>query len=101
MRTPIIIFSAAALFSLAACEKSSSDKLADQVENAADARADVLENTADALANRADRLDDRAAEIRETGEQRSDAIDAADRDVSGITEEKRKAIVANEAAAVR
>lgn len=98
----LMIFSAvAALFSLTACEKSSSDKLADRVENAADSRADAIENNADALANRVDRLNDRAAEIRRTGQQRSDAIDAADRDVSGMTPEQRQAIVANEAAAVR
>lgn len=85
---------ALALSVLSACGQSSSDRLADRVENAADARADGLEA-------QADMLDDRAAQIRRNGEQRADAIEAADRNVTAMSQAERDAIVANEAAAVR
>ncbi|MEP6784447.1 MAG: hypothetical protein ABI898_01765 [Sphingomonadales bacterium] len=94
MKPILLLALAAATVSIGACSKSPSDKLADRVENAADARADAMENEATSL-------NQRAAEIRKTGEQRSDAIDAANRNVSAMTPEQRNAIVANEAAAVR
>jgi hypothetical protein len=96
MNTLIIVASTAAALLLGACSQSPSEKLADRVENTADARADAMENAADSLDKRAD-------QVRQTGEQRAEGIDAADRDnrISGMTQEERDAIVANEAAAVR
>ena len=82
------------IVSLAACNKSPSDNLADRVENAADMRADQLENQANAL-------DQQADQVREVGDQRSDAIEAADRNVAAMSQAQRDAIVANNAAAVR
>ncbi|MHA6718097.1 hypothetical protein ACX40Y_01480 [Sphingomonas sp. RS6] len=79
---------------LAACNPSPADNLADRVENAADARADALEN-------RADMLNQRAEDVRETGEERADAIDAAGRNVATMSQAERDAIVANDSAAVR
>ena len=80
---------------LTACDKGKGDdKLADKVENAADARADAMENQADAMNEQAD-------QVRETGEARADAIDAADVNANAMTGEKKDAIVANEAPAVR
>lgn len=79
---------------LAACGGSGDDKLAHRVEEAADNRADQLEQRADALKERAD-------QVRETGEQRADAIDAADLNTQAMTAEQKTAIVANQAPAVR
>ncbi|GAA0731966.1 hypothetical protein [Sphingomonas japonica] len=79
---------------LAACNDSPSENLADRVENAAGTRADNLDTQADMLENRAE-------QIRDTGEYRADAIEAADMNVAGMSQEQRDAIVANEAAAVR
>lgn len=90
----VIAALARAAVPLSACSKSSSDQLADRVENAADARADNLEMQADMLENR-------AAAVREAGEERSDAIEAADRNVAAMSQAERDAIVANETAAVR
>lgn len=90
-----------AILPLAACNKSPSDKLADRVENAADTRADAMEANADVLRNQAAQLDNRADKARDTGESRSDAIQAADMNVAGMSQEQRDAIVANQAAAVR
>ena len=42
-----------------------------------------------------------AGSARDTGESRSDAIEAADMNVAGMSQEQRDAIVANQAAAVR
>ena len=64
----LVITAAVATLALAGCNKSSSDKLADRVKNAADVRADNLEA-------QADMLDNRAAQVRKAGEQRSDAIE--------------------------
>ena len=83
-----------AALSLAACNNSPSDKLADRVENTADARADAMEA-------RADMLDNQAEQVRDTGESRADAIQAADMNVATMSPEQRDAIVANQAAAVR
>ena len=94
MKTSLIIIGVLSTLPLAACGKSASDNLAGRVENVADARADALEN-------HADMLDNQAAEIRKTGEQRSDAIDAANQNVASMSQAQRDAIVANQAAAVR
>ena len=101
MKSVITLVALAAVLPLAACNKSPSDKLADRVENAADNRADAMEANADVLRNQAARLDDRADKARDTGESRSDAIQAADMNVAGMSQDRRDAIVANEAAAVR
>lgn len=101
MKSVITLVALAAVLPLAACNKSPSDKLADRVEKAADNRADAMEANADVLRNQAARLDDRADKARDTGESRSDAIQAADMNVAGMSQERRDAIVANEAAAVR
>ena len=101
MKSVITLAALAAILPLAACNKSPSDKLADRVENAAGNRADAMEANADVLRNQAARLDDRADKARDTGESRSDAIEAADMNVAGMSQERRDAIVANEAAAVR
>lgn len=101
MKTVIAAIAFAAVLPLAACNKSPSDKLADRVENAADTRADAMEANADALRNQAAMLDNRADKARDTGESRADAIKAADMNVSAMSQERRDAIVANQAAAVR
>lgn len=101
MKSVITLVALAAILPLAACNKSPSDKLADRVENAADNRADAMEANAAVLRNQAARLDDRADKARDTGASRSDAIEAADMNVAGMSQERRDAIVANEAAAVR
>ncbi|GAA3718478.1 hypothetical protein GCM10022268_28480 [Sphingomonas cynarae] len=101
MRSIITLVALAAVLPLAACNKSPSDKLADRVENAADTRADAMEANADILRNQAAQLDSRAEKARDTGEARSDAIEAADMNVAGLSQDQRDAIVANQAAAVR
>lgn len=95
MKTTFIVSAAICALALAGCNQSPAENLADRVENAADARADAMENQAEAL-------QDRAEQVRETGEERADAITAADRNVAAtMTEERRDAVVANEAPAVR
>ncbi|UZK66604.1 hypothetical protein [Sphingomonas sp. M1-B02] len=95
MKTMFIIAAALGSLALAGCNQSPSENLADRVEDAADNRADAMENQAEALIERAE-------QVRETGEQRADAIEAADRNVAAtMTEERRDAVVANEAPAVR
>ena len=94
MRMPVLILSVLALVPLAGCGGNGDDKLAGRVEDAAD-------NRADALAERADALDTRAEQVRAKGEQRSDAIDAADLNAAAMSNAQKDAIVANEAAAVR
>ena len=79
---------------LAACGGNGDDKLAERVEDRAENRADQLEAMADNLEDRADRT-------REIGEQRADAIDAADLNAHAMSAEHKADIVANEAAAVR
>ena len=101
MKSIITLVALAAVLPLAACNKSPSDKLADRVENAADTRADAMEANADVLRNQAAQLDNRAEKARDTGESRSDAIEAADMNVAGLSQDQRDAIVANQAAAVR
>jgi hypothetical protein len=101
MKTLITALAVVAILPVAACNKSPSDKLADRVENAADNRADAMEANADTLRNQAAMLDNRADKARDTGESRSDAIQAADMNVAGMSQERRDAIVANKAPAVR
>ena len=101
MRTLITALAVAAVLPLAACSKSPSDKLADRVENAANNRADAMEANADMLRNQAAMLDNRADKARDMGASRSDAIQAADMNVAGMSQERRDAIVANQAPAVR
>ena len=97
----ILSFSVCAL-ALTGCNQSPAEKLADRVEDTADKRADAMENKADAMENKADALDERAEQVRKTGEERGDAISAADRNVAEtMTKERRDAVVANEAPAVR
>lgn len=86
---------------LAGCGKDPSEKLADRVEAAADNRADTMEANAAALRNEAALLEQRADRTRDVGDARSDAIEAADRNVAAMSQEQRDAIVANQAAAVR
>lgn len=94
MKSPLIIFGALALVQLTACNKSDDAKLADRVENAADKRADALDKQAEALKNEAE-------QVRQTGENRSNAIDAANVNAKVMTQAERDAIVANKAPAVR
>ena len=101
MKSNLNLMALAVMLPLAACNKSPSDKLADRVENAADARADAMEANADVLRSQAARLDNRAETVRDTGESRSDAIEAADMNVAAMSQDQRDAIVANQAAAVR
>ena len=100
MKTIVTLAALTAALALTACSQSPSDKLADRVENAADS-ADAMEADADVLRNQAARLDNRAETVRDTGESRSDAIEAADMNVAAMSQEQRDAIVANQAAAVR
>lgn len=101
MKNLITALAVAVILPLAACSKSPSDKLAGRVENAADTRANAMEANADVLRNQAAQLDNRAEKARDIGESRSDAIQAADMNVAGMSQEQRDAIVANQAAAVR
>lgn len=86
---------------LGGCNDNASEKLADRVETAADNRADAMEANAEALRNQAAMLDARADRTRDVGEARADAIEAADMNVAAMSPERRDAIVANQAAAVR
>ncbi|MDE0878248.1 MAG: hypothetical protein OSB00_06220 [Sphingomonas bacterium] len=79
---------------LAACGGNGDDKLAERVEDAADNRADQMEAMADNLEARAD-------QVRETGEHRADAIDAADVNAHAMSDGQKAEIIANQAAAVR
>lgn len=95
MKTTLTIGAALCAFALAGCNQSPAENLADRVENAADVRADAMENQA------AD-LKERAEQVRDTGEERADAIVAADRNVTAtMNQQRRDAVVANEAPAVR
>lgn len=101
MKPTLLILATASLAVLSACGGNGDDRLAERVEDAADNRADALEARADTLENRADMLEARAEDIRDLGERRSDAIDAADLNTAAMTNAQKDAIVANEAAAVR
>ncbi|WP_267395780.1 MULTISPECIES: hypothetical protein [unclassified Sphingomonas] len=80
--------------SLGGCAKSGDEKLADRVENHADAQADALKN-------QAAELNAEAKQVRETGKQRGDAIDAANLNTQAMTNEQKAAIVNGAAPAVR
>lgn len=101
LKSILTLLALAAILPLVACNGSPSDKLADRVEDAADNRADAMEANADMLRNQAAQLDNRADKARDAGESRADAIEAADMNVAGMSQERRDAIVANQAAAVR
>lgn len=92
-KTMIVALSALAL-PLAACGGNGDGKLAKQVEKAADNRADALEA-------QAKELKQEAKAERKTGDERADAIRAADVNAAAMTPDQRSAVVANEAAAVR
>lgn len=95
MKTTLALGTMLCALALAGCNQSPAENLADRVESTADTRADAMENQAEAL-------QDRAEEVRETGEERADAIVAADRNVAAtMSDERRDAVVANEAPAVR
>jgi hypothetical protein len=94
MKNSLTIAAAACLLTLGACSKSPADNLADQVKDAADMQADAMENQADMLKAQ-------ASDIRETGKQRADAIDAANQNLVGVTPEESNAIIAGDAPAVR
>jgi hypothetical protein len=95
MKTTHVLSAALCTLALAGCNQSPAENLADRVENAADTRAEAMENQAEAL-------EDRAEQVRETGEERADAITTADRNVTAtMSAERRDAVVANEAPAVR
>ena len=96
------LIAALTLLPLSACDKGKGDdRLAGRVEDAADNRADAMENNADMMRNQADMLDNRAGAVRDNGEARGDAIDAADVNANAMTPEQRQAIIANQAPAVR
>lgn len=97
----VAAFALSAGLILAGCSKSPSDKLAGEVEAAADNRADAMEANASALRNEAALLDKKADRTRDVGDARADAIKAADMNVAAMSEQRREAIVANQAAAVR
>jgi len=101
LKSIVTLAALAAMLPLAACNNSPSDKLVDRVENTADTRAGAMEANAEDLRNQAAQLDNRADKARKTGDSRSDAIEAADMNVAGMSQEQRDAIVANQAAAVR
>lgn len=74
-------FAAVATFAaLAACGGQGDDSLAENVEQAYDNQADQIDSMADNTTNEAqsDALEDQADTLRNEGENRADAIDAAD-----------------------
>ena len=70
----------AAALALAACGGKGDDALADNVEDNYEAAADNLEAMADNTANGAEAaaLENQADALEETGDDKADAIDAAD-----------------------
>lgn len=101
MKLKYVTLSGLMVASLAACGGDGDDALADRVRDAANNRADAIENKSDQLANQAEMLDRRAEQVRDNGERRGDAIDAADVNAHAMSVEQKDRIVANEAAAVR
>ncbi|TPG56055.1 hypothetical protein [Sphingomonas glacialis] len=94
MKKTMIAALALVALPLTACGGNGDGKLAKQVEKAADNRADAME------ANAKD-LEAQAKAERKTGEDRADAIRAADVNAAAMTPEQRGEVVANDAAAVR
>ncbi|WP_242154494.1 hypothetical protein [Sphingomonas sp. BAUL-RG-20F-R05-02] len=92
--TTVALLAASLALELAGCAKSGDEKLADRVENHADAQADALKN-------QAAELNAEAKQVRETGKQRGDAIDAADLNTQAMSNEQKAAIVNGAAPAVR
>lgn len=92
--TAITLLAASLTFALSGCAKSGDEKLADRVENHADAQADALKN-------QAAELNAEAKQVRETGKQRGDAIDAANLNTAAMSNEQKAAIVNGAAPAVR
>ena len=88
------LLAASLTLGLGGCAKSGDEKLADRVENHADAQADTLKN-------QAAELNAEAKQIRKTGKQRGDAIDAADLNTAAMSNEQKAAIVNGAAPAVR
>ncbi|SNS88888.1 hypothetical protein SAMN06295912_1223 [Sphingomonas laterariae] len=83
----IIKFTAIAAFAaLAACGGQGDDALAENVEQAYDNQADQLDAIADNTTNevQADAIEDQADAVRQEGENRADAIDAADVNAQAI-----------------
>ncbi|MBV1691442.1 hypothetical protein KRR38_28105 [Novosphingobium sp. G106] len=100
-KSAVFIAAVVSVGALSSCEKKSDDRLAERVENAADKRAEVLESSAAALESDAAALNARADKMRETGESRADAIDAADLNAKAMSSAQKDAIVANESPAVQ
>lgn len=92
--TATILIAVTLTLGLSGCGKSGDEKLADRVENHADAQADALQNQAAALQAE-------AKQVRKTGEQRGDAIDAANLNTQAMSNEQKAAIVNGAAPAVR
>lgn len=76
----------AAALALAACGGKGDDALGDNVADNYDAAADNLDAAADATANgaTADALENQADALREEGEDKEEAIDAADVNASAV-----------------
>lgn len=85
MKTLITAIALSSLVALGACTKGD-DTLADNVEAAADNRADALDALADNTTNEIveERLEDQADAIRDAGEAKADAIDAADGNLAAV-----------------
>jgi hypothetical protein len=76
----------AAALALAACGGKGDDTLGDNVAENYDAAADNLDAAADTTANgmEAEALENQADALREEGENREEAIDAADVNASAV-----------------
>lgn len=74
----------AAALALAACGGKGDDTLADNVADNYDAAADNMEAAAENVTNEADVLENQADALREEGENKADAVDAADENASAV-----------------